>query len=333
MLLILLLLLTSCHPQTQPPGVDGVYTMCKEVRGFSGENLELKDGKFRYWFYSDAKTGDEPEYPLSGSYTVDGSTLTLDNPKIHSPKRTFATVNGVRVLWRKDGLELWEKDKRLHPYAILLPVEGATEFSDRLERPSLELLKTPDMKDREKKEYEERFGDLEPESRALFRARSQEGDRNMDAYKAAIGQARVQPDPKLVRQLIGILGDRSKSIQATSILGDLYGTSWLIKEPPPFSLDPSARKKALETLIDAVSAAQDRRCLEGALLAFLRASDTRKIDLAVPETGITIKISIQGKDAYSLASEGTPVDDIWWKKRIDKLIPACQEWMRANLPK
>jgi hypothetical protein len=55
---------------------EGVYSMCDEVAGYSGEVVELKDGMFRYWFYSDVNNGQEPEYPLSGNYKVSGDTLT-----------------------------------------------------------------------------------------------------------------------------------------------------------------------------------------------------------------------------------------------------------------
>ncbi len=318
--------------QAQPAAVDGVYTMCEDVAGYSGETVELKAGKFRYWFYSDVSSGKEPSYPLTGIYTVNGATLTLDHADIHSKDRTLAVVNGVRVLWRKDGLELWQKEKRLHPYAVLLFLEGVKEGSARPKRPSLDLLTTQEMRDRDKKEHEERYGDLPAEAKVLFRARTMEGDPNMDTYKTEIGKARTQPDPKLVAQLIGLSNSKRDGIQAQRILSDLYGPSFLIKDPPPFVKDPAARKRALGTLIDGLSSAQDRYCLQGALLVFLRASDTHEIDLEVPEAGITVRLSVQGQDGYRSDSQGTQVGDTQWKKVIDKLIPACQKWMRAQLP-
>jgi hypothetical protein len=332
-IIVALVLLSACSPQEQAPAVDGVYTLCKEVTGYSGETLELKGGKFRYWFYSDVRTDKEPKYPLTGTFTLSGTALTLDSSDVHSGTRTVDKVNGVPVLWRKDGLELWQKEKRLHPYAVLIRIDGATEGSARPERPSLDLLMTKEMRDRDKKEHEERYSDLPPESRALFRAKTQEGDRHRESYKQAIAQARVQPDPKLVGQLVGLLNHESEGIRARGILGDLYGSSWLIKEPPPFVKDPKARKQALEALIDGLSHAKDRYCLENALLVFLRASDTRSIDLEVPEAGITIKLSVQGTDGYTSDSRGTPRDDIVWKKLIAKLIPPCQDWMRTQLSK
>ena len=52
---------------------EGVYTMCRDVAGFSGETIELKGGKFRYWFYSDAGSPGGP-YPLTGTYRIAGNT-------------------------------------------------------------------------------------------------------------------------------------------------------------------------------------------------------------------------------------------------------------------
>ncbi len=217
---VLCCLLGALRPQARPAAVDGVYTMCDEVRGYSGETVELQDGKFRYWFYSDVVSADEPTYPLTGKYTLEGSTVTLNHPQIYRKERVLAAVNGVRVLWREDGLRAWEKDKRLHPYAILIRVEGATS-GEGVPRPSLELLKTPEMRAREKKEDEERYNHLPAESRVLFRARSKEGDPGMDAYKAAVGEARSRLDATLVGQLIGQCSDVGNSVEARSILGDL----------------------------------------------------------------------------------------------------------------
>ena len=40
--------------------------------------LELKDGQFRYWFQSDAKFGEEPIYPQTGKYAVEGGKVTIE---------------------------------------------------------------------------------------------------------------------------------------------------------------------------------------------------------------------------------------------------------------
>ena len=141
-LLLALTLLNGCGEPFAPP-VDGVYSLCEEVSGFSGEILELRNGTFRYWFYSDVVTGHEPTYPLTGSYGLSGSTLTLGHSDIYSNNRTLDVVNGVPVIWRNDGLAAWTKDRKIHAYAVLIKVDGVIEASPRLKRPSIALIKCP----------------------------------------------------------------------------------------------------------------------------------------------------------------------------------------------
>src|SRR5687767_9085259 len=61
------------------PGVEGTYCTALEIAAFSGTVLELKEGKFRYWFYSDASGGQEPKYPVTGAYLIQDGRLTLDH--------------------------------------------------------------------------------------------------------------------------------------------------------------------------------------------------------------------------------------------------------------
>lgn len=330
---VLLAVLAGCGKTAAPP--EGVYTMCRDVSGFSGETIELMDGKFRYWFYSDVATEDEPSYPLTGTYGISENTLTLDHPKISNPVRRFAVVNGVHVLWRKDGLEGWEKDERIHPYAVLIRVQGASGDQDRDHRPLLATIKSAKLLDRDRKEYEERYHDQPPEVRALLRARSVRPDPNMAIYKAEIGKARADPDPKLVAQLVSLLHRGSRhSIPAMMILQDLYDVTFLVQSPPPFLQDADRRKVALSVLIDALSHARDRNALETTIMTFLRASGIGTINLPVPETGLRIILeSSSGNMGGRLASEGTTVDDVNWLKSMSKLIPACQKWMREQIGK
>jgi hypothetical protein len=317
--------------QEEPKLREGVYAMCEEVTGYSGETIELKDGKFRYWFYSDVVAGDEPHYPLSGSYSVKGNTLTLDLDKIHSKERTIAVVNGVNVLWRKDGLALWEKEKRLHPYAVLILMAGKTDGSKVDERPSIKVLYTQEMIDREKKEHEERFNDKPAEVRVLLRARTPKGDSNLDAYRKEIAKARAQPDPKLLAQLVGLLDrDSKEAIEARMILEDICTETWLLKEIPAFLKNEETRKKGLEALIDALGSASDRTALEHGIMVFLRASQVGRIDLDIPEAAVRVKLAFTKEGAQSFDSRGP---DVNWRSVLSKVIPACQKWMRGQLAK
>ena len=306
---------------------EGVYSMCEELAGYSGEVVELKDGKFRYWFYSDVSTGREPKYPLIGEYRVSGDALTLAHEEIHSKVRTIAVVNGVDVLWRDDGLKLWKKDQRIHPYAILIRMPGLTDGSKVDARPSLDLLYTKEMKDREKKEYEERFNDQPAEVRALLRADTLRSDPDRSAYQAALAKARETLDVKLVSQLIARMGrDTAAHVQASSILRDLY------------AMDEADRAKALPLLVDGLAAARDRYGVEDPLLLFLRITGVGEIDLTVPKAGVRIRLKAGPNDGYTSASESldfrsnlpkTPS----WTDELKEIVPAVQKWMRDRLGK
>jgi hypothetical protein len=188
------------------------------------------------------------------------------------------------------------------------------------------------MKDRDRKEYEERYNDMPAEARVLLRARSRDDDPHLHEYKKEIGAAREQPDPKLVGQLVGLIHRNSAaSIQGRSILEDLYQESFLIRPEPPFLKDPAARRKALGTLIDALASAKDRSALEDTVMLFLRVTGVARIDLEVAETGHRIKLSPLPNGGGSYGSEGSAADDVDWLKSMPKLIPACQKWMRAQL--
>lgn len=329
---VLMGLLLGC--QEKLTSIQGVYTMCSEVEGFSEETIELQDGKFRYWFYSDVLVDGEPTYPLEGAYCIFGSTLTLEHPRIHEPVRTIAVVNGVNVLWRKDGLDLWKKEGRIHAYAVLLRVEGITGEPGPDGRPSIAVLKSAKLQERERGEYEGRYNDQPAEVRVLLRARSLRGDSDMVIYKEEIARARAQPDPKLLAQLIGLLGrDSGPAIPAMNILEDLFLETWLLKEPPPFVHLPASKIRAIEDLIGALSSAPDRRALESALMLFLRISGIGKIDLSVPGSGIRIILEVGPNGGGSYGSEGAAANDTDWVKSMSTLIPACQQWMSAQLTK
>lgn len=153
---------------------NGVYAMCKDVAGFSGEVLELKGGKFRYWFYTDVIVKDQPvpKYPLHGNYKIEGEKLTLEHPEVKLDARTLDELNGVKILWRDDGLRYWKDEKRLHPYAILIWVQ--TELRDdkeKFERPLLKILKNKEILAKEEKEYQERYNEMPEPARVVSRCK------------------------------------------------------------------------------------------------------------------------------------------------------------------
>jgi len=95
--------------------------------GYSSTVLELKDGRFRYWFSSDVKTGHEPQYPLSGEYSVSGDTITLHNAQVSQNAWTFRTVECVLTLWRPDAIDYYNQEKGFHSYGILWSTDEPAE--------------------------------------------------------------------------------------------------------------------------------------------------------------------------------------------------------------
>jgi hypothetical protein len=89
---------------------DGVFF---SYTGYMTTVLELKDGRFRYWFESDVKRPTESQYPLTGEYSVTGSTITLKHTEVSQPQWMFRTVNGLPTLWRPDAIESFSKDGKL----------------------------------------------------------------------------------------------------------------------------------------------------------------------------------------------------------------------------
>jgi hypothetical protein len=162
---VLAAVLFGCDGSPASP-LEGTYTMCRDVSGFSGETIELKGGRFRYWFYSDAG----PSHESSGYYQLAGNVLTFEDSTIEA--RTSAVVNGVPVLWRDDGLSLWQKKGRIQPYAVLIRVEGLTGKPARNQRPSLDRIKSGETQKCEEDDDAKRVEGRPPSCRALLGARS-----------------------------------------------------------------------------------------------------------------------------------------------------------------
>jgi len=331
--IVAILSAACCGPKPQQAAAlrEGTYQLCNEVSGYSRERLELKDGRFKYWFESDSKSGKEPTYPLSGTYTIDGNKLNLKHAKIHYCDRMIDKVNGIDVLWRDDGLALWKKDKRIHPYAVLI------YSTDSNKRPSIKLLKSKEMKDREQREYEERHAEKPSEIRALLRAYTSNQDPDLASYKKELAKARKDLNPKVPAQLVALLGyDGASAIEANSILTEFYQGSFLGDEGSPFRKGSAEHARAAQNLIDAFASAKDRNALEDALLLFLRMASLKKIDLTILEGGVRIRLEVI-EDGYIYDSETLKVPNgpkSWrWDDRMTRIIPACQKWAREQMKK
>ena len=88
---------------------EGVYF---GYAGYMTYVIEIRKGRFRYWFESDAKGLTEPTYPLEGKYSIDGDTITLHHKDLIPLTSIwkFRSVNGIPTLWRRDAIEQHENE-------------------------------------------------------------------------------------------------------------------------------------------------------------------------------------------------------------------------------
>ena len=119
-----LLLLISCasqdHHEPKIVGWPGSEVFKMPPGTFMCETLELKDGRFRYWFSSDVIIRDGPKYPIGGSYDSRGDELVLSSGKVFKLRQ----VNGRRVLIWPHAVEDWDRQQIIPSAHILLPVES-----------------------------------------------------------------------------------------------------------------------------------------------------------------------------------------------------------------
>lgn len=87
--------------------INGVYF----TYGWHNQVIELKDGKFRYWFNSDSKGSDVEA--LEGFYKVEGNKVILSHPQIFELTANWEvlSIDGVVTLWRRDALKSREEGK------------------------------------------------------------------------------------------------------------------------------------------------------------------------------------------------------------------------------
>ena len=93
------------------------------------ETLELKDGRFRYWFSSDVITRGGPRYPLVGTHISTGDELVLSGGKVFKRRQ----INGKRVLFWPHAVGDWDHEQII-PGHMLLPVE-TPPFGSKSRRP------------------------------------------------------------------------------------------------------------------------------------------------------------------------------------------------------
>lgn len=105
-----------------------VYMLPKEG-GFQSETLELKDGRFRYWFSSDVILPNRPKYPIDGRYEFKGDELVLSSGGTYAVRH----LGEARSLWRPTAVDDWDRHQIIDVYGILLPVKSTKSQKPKLE--------------------------------------------------------------------------------------------------------------------------------------------------------------------------------------------------------
>ncbi len=89
----LILISVACFSaQSSVQGIYGVHT------GYVGEAIELKDGQFRYWYSTDMLYPGMPQYPFTGTYSIEKDILTLHHPDLEKKAWRCKIINGNRFL-------------------------------------------------------------------------------------------------------------------------------------------------------------------------------------------------------------------------------------------
>jgi hypothetical protein len=83
------------------------------------ETVELKDGRFRYWFSSDVILRGGPKYPMEGRYEFREDELVLSSGKVFKVRQ----ANGRRFLIWPEAVEYWDQRQIIPGAHLLLPVQ------------------------------------------------------------------------------------------------------------------------------------------------------------------------------------------------------------------
>jgi hypothetical protein len=111
-LVLLTMLSAGCRRHTHTPPVDpkesaipAVYdhawVMSSGWVGFMGAAIALTPDQYHYWFYSDVGGLEEPEYPITGTYTFSNGRLVLEEGQHRLYATSWVVVTNAcrQCLW------------------------------------------------------------------------------------------------------------------------------------------------------------------------------------------------------------------------------------------
>jgi len=99
--------------------------------GFTGTSLQLKDGVYWYWYYSDVTGPDDKliRFPISGKYSIEGNRLVLEPaPGVRETQWVYGDLRGIRGLFSVYKLEAARRRKEPIEVAMLIRVSLAVDL-------------------------------------------------------------------------------------------------------------------------------------------------------------------------------------------------------------
>ena len=107
--------------------VDGCYVKCREYAAMTGEIICMFDGNYQYWAYSDVAIMSKPEYPIIGTYSIEGDRITFSSTSNDSvTPRIICALADQRVLLTTETYEAYLKTGNINPHGMLVYAKDKT---------------------------------------------------------------------------------------------------------------------------------------------------------------------------------------------------------------
>lgn len=186
----------------------------------------------------------------------------------------------------------------------------------------------PESSDKWRTKYDKAIdGQPEPLRSFLKATRPVSSDPNMLACKNAVLKARESFPPRLISQLVGLIGDDNPlGYTAKDLLDNVYVGDYLVDGSESWHIPQNQLARAIETLIAAMAEAKTQESLVTCLLIFVKATGTATAEVQIPSMKETVKVVFKnGTTSYNY----TPGDA--WKSRIKEIAPLFQKYCRDKL--
>jgi hypothetical protein len=307
---------------------EGIYSTGEEVKQFSVECLELRDGRFRYWRSSDVKTKgqDDAPFPWTGTYAIAKDRISFVCADHRIADRIIDTINAIPVLLTEQASKRWKEATRISSYGTLLYMPGASDEVVGNVFPKIKSLYDERLSKIEAAAQSERLNAVPPKARELLELMT---GLEVDGaqLRRLIDAQRERPETELVGQLVSQLGsDAPYHAESLSLLERIYLKNWRDEKEPLFKSKPDTLQQALQALNTALPGVRDRAGVTHCLRLFMSAANVARAELPVSGTGVRLDLKI-GADTTFTDNSAAPINDPHLRASITPVVKACQEWM------